>query len=389
MSTNQTSTRRVQTLESLSTSQKEAIRKIPPFGSAAPDVMNVRYPASNFTSRDHFEAERDGVLRHMALPIMPSAMLREPGTAMPMDAHGLPLLLVRDRAGVLRVFLNACQHKGAKLLEGCEARKLGRLTCPYHSWTFGLDGSLLSIARQDAFADIDKADFNLAELSAREFGGIVWVGLDRKRETDFSNLVPELEADLKALEIPDAHLYGHRRFRLNANWKLVLEPFMESYHVPRLHAASIGDLFGDVHRIIDLLGPHQRKTAGKVNYHPDMLDAEGENIHKIITFAYQLFPTAVLITSPYYTSIMILMPLSERETIVDYYMLTLEEPQTEKAREVSARSLELILKVFGEEDFRAAQISQEGLESGALDFMTYGGMENTIPMFYRQIDALL
>lgn len=389
MSSTPTTARRIQTLESLNENQIAAIRKIPPYGSVPPEVMNVRYPATNFTSRERFETERDRVLRRMALPIMPAGLVREPGTAKPIEAYGMPLLVARDKAGKLRVFLNACQHKGAKLVEGCEARKLSRFTCPYHSWTFGLDGDLLAIARQDAFENIDKADYKLAELPSREFGGIVWAGLDRKAETDFSNLVPEIEADLVSLEIPTAHVYDHRRFRLKANWKLVLEPFMESYHVPRLHAASIGDLFGDVTRIIDLLGPHQRKTAGKVNFQPEMLDAEGENIHKTVTFAYQLFPTAVLITSPYYISIMILMPVGERETVVDYYMLNLQEPQTEKAREISARSFELILKVFGEEDFRAAEISQEGLDSGALEFMTYGGMENTIPMFYRQLDAAI
>ena len=120
-----------------------------------------------------------------------------------------------------------------------------------------------------------------------------------------------------------------------------------------------------------------------------MLDIEGENIHKTVTFAYQVFPNAVVITSPYYTSIMILMPVSERETVVDYYMLTLEPPQSQKAEDLYARSLALVLKVFGEEDFRAAEISQVGLESGALDQMTYGGMENTIPMYYEQLEARL
>ena len=154
-------------------------------------------------------------------------------------------------------------------------------------------------------------------------------------------------------------------------------------------ASSIGALFGDITRIIDLLGPHQRKVAGKVNYLPEMLEAEGENIHKTVTFAYQLFPNAVLITSPYYTSIMILMPVSERETVVDYYMMTLESPQSPKAEDLDARSLALVLKVFGEEDFRAAEISQVGLDSGALERMTYGGMENTIPMYYEELEAQL
>lgn len=380
---------RFQTLDALNASQQEAIRAIPPYGTQPPPVMTRHYAVSNFTDNERFALERERVFRRLPVPIIPSARLPEPKTVLAHDGYGLPLAIVRDKEGKVRVFLNACKHKGAKLVERCDAHKAVRLTCPYHSWTYALDGKLLAIARDDAFDSIDKADFPLTELPSREFGGIVWAVLDPKAKPDFSTLDPALGADLDSLEIPRAHLYDHKSFDLEANWKLVLEPFMESYHVPRLHASSIGQLFGDVTRIIDLLGPHQRKVAGKVDYQPEMLDETDGNIHKIVTFAYQLFPNAVLITSPYYTSLMILMPRSERRTRVDYYMLLLEEPLTEKAKEVAKRSFDLVLKVFGGEDFRAAEISQEGLESGALDQMTYGGMENTIPMFYDQLDECL
>lgn len=380
---------RFQELDSLSASQIRAVREIPPFGTQPPPAMTKHYPTKNFVDHARFKLEQERVFKRIALPLMPSAMLPEPGNAIAHQGYGLPLLVVRGKDNQVRVFLNACKHKGAKLVESCNVEKASRFTCPYHSWTYGLDGSLLAVARNDAFEAISRSDFALTELQSREFGGLIWVGIDRHQETDFSALVPELGADFDSLELGTAHVYGRRTFRLKANWKLVLEPFMESYHVPRLHKSSIGDLFGDVTRVVDLVGPHQRKTAGKANYHPDMLGSEPGNIHKLVTFAYQLFPSGVLITSPYYISVMILMPASERETVVDYYMLTREAPQTPKAEELYSRSLDLILKVFGEEDFRAAEISQEGLESGALENMTYGGMENTIPMFYDQLEDQL
>ncbi len=380
---------RIQVLSSLNPSQIEAIRQIPPYGTQPPPVMTKHYPASNFTASAQFALEQERVFRRMAVPVMPSAMIKAPGTVVAHDGYGLPLLLVRAKDGTVRVFLNACKHKGAKLVESCEVHKASRMTCPYHSWTYGLDGSLLAIARQDAFEAVSKADFALTELASREFGGFIWASLDRHAEPDFSALTPELAADFESLELPRAHVYGRQTFQIKANWKLVLEPFMESYHVPRLHAGSIGALFGDITRVVDQIGPHQRKTAGKINYQPEMLDIEGENIHKTVTFAYQVFPNAVVITSPYYTTIMILMPVSERETVLDFYMLTLEPPQNQKGEDLYARSLELVLKVFGEEDFRAAEISQVGLESGALEQMTYGGMENTIPMYYEQLEARL
>ncbi|QYU69006.1 Rieske 2Fe-2S domain-containing protein [Leptolyngbya sp. 15MV] len=384
-----TATKPFQRLSDLNPSQIAAIRAIPPFGTQSPPVMTRHYPTSAFTGAQRFAEEQAKVFRRMAVPVIPSALLPEPGTAIAHDGYGLPLLIARDKAGTVRVFLNACQHKGAKLIEDCDVHRVARFTCPYHSWTYGLDGRLLAAARADAFEALEKADYALAELAAREFAGLVWAGLDRNNPPDFAQLVPELEDDFAALDLPTAHVYGRRTFAVAANWKLVLEPFMESYHVPRLHAGSIGALFGDITRIIDLLGPHQRKVAGKIDYQPEMLESEPGNIHKVVTFAYQVFPNAVLITSPYYTSLMILMPRSARETLVDYYMLVREPASNAKVEALHARSYELVQQVFGGEDFRAAEISQQGLDSGALERMTYGGMENTIPMFYDELDAQL
>jgi phenylpropionate dioxygenase-like ring-hydroxylating dioxygenase large terminal subunit len=381
--------RKVATLEALSPSQIAAIRAIPEFNTVPPPVATETRPVSIFLDPAQYALEQERVFRRLAVPVTLSAALPEPGSVIGHEGYGLPLVIARAKDGKVRAFLNACKHKGAKLVEDCEHHKMSRLTCPYHAWTFGLDGKLLAVARSDAFEAIDKASYGLTELACREHGGIVWVSLNRHAEPDFSGLIPELEADLDALGIGGMMLYGRRTFQVKANWKLVMEPFMESYHVPRLHAASIGDLFGDVTRVIDELGPHQRKVAGKVNYKPEMADIPGENIHKTVTHAYQIFPNAVLITSPYYISFMTLMPKSVDETTVEYFNLVPGPPPSEKVAELYRRSFELVLQVFGDEDFRAAEISQAGLASGALDHVTYGGMETTIPMYYRQLEARL
>ncbi|MBN2973360.1 aromatic ring-hydroxylating dioxygenase subunit alpha [Roseomonas aeriglobus] len=381
--------RKVATLETLNASQIAAIRAIPEYNTVPPPVLTETRPVSIFLDQARFDQEQASIFRKLAVPVTLSAALPEPGSVIGHEGYGLPLIVARAKDGKVRAFLNACKHKGSKLVEDCAHHKMARLTCPYHAWTYGLDGRLLAVARGDAFEAIDKADYALTELACREHGGIVWVSLNRHAEPDFSALMPELEDDLNALGIPGMTLYGRKTFHVKANWKLVLEPFMESYHVPRLHAGSIGELFGDVTRVIDQFGPHQRKIAGKIRYKPEMLDLPGENIHKTVTHAYQIFPNAVLITSPYYMSFMTLMPKAPGETIVEYFNLVPGEAPNEKVADLYRRSYELVLHVFGNEDFRAAEISHAGLASGALDVVTYGGMENTIPMYYEQLEARL
>ncbi len=391
-------TPRKPTLNDLSPSQIEDIRKIPahdaghepvPIADWLKPVIKKTRPASIFLDQKHFDLEQRSVFRRLPVPLMPSSRLPEPGSAVAFDGYGMALLVVRDKEGQIGLYYNACQHKGSKLIEDCKVHKLSRLVCPYHSWTYALDGKLLGAARSELFEEFDKSEYHLPTLPVREHAGIIWGVLDRAIDPDWSGMDEGFAIDMQHLGVPDAYLYDTKRFDLKANWKLVLEPFMESYHVTRLHRDSIGDLFRDMPVIVSKLGPHQRKVAGKVQFEPEMIENRDENIHKTVTHAYQIFPNAVLITSPYYISMMVLMPRAPDRTLVDYYMLLPEEPVTDKAKDIAKRSYDLVLDVFGNEDFRASQTAHEGLASGGLGKLTYGGMENTIPTYYDQLESHL
>lgn len=379
----------IQTFDMLSVGQRAAMRRIARHDEAHAPQIEATRPASNFVSQERFDLEQAHVFRKRAIPLTISALVAEPGTAMGHESTGLPLIVSRDRDGKVHVFLNACQHKGAKLLETCEPIKTGRMTCPYHAWTFGVDGKLIGVARPETFINLDKSKRNLAELPSREQGGIIWVMLDRHAEPDFSSLVPELGDDLDALEIGSAHVYGRKTFDVNANWKLVLEPFLEGYHVQRLHASTVGPLYADVPNVVDKLGPTIRQISGKVNFTPDDLELPGENIHKTVTTVYNIFPNCVVITSPWYISVMFLHARAPDRTMVDYHMLTRVAPDNPKGEALYKKSYDMILDVFGNEDYRAAQISHAGLATGALDTVVYSGLEATVPTYYEVLESFL
>jgi len=379
----------IQTYDMLSKGQREAMKRIARHDEATVPQIEVTRPVSIFLSQERFDAEQNAIFKKRAIPLTISALLPEPGMAMGHESTGLPLIVSRDRDGKVHVFLNACQHKGAKLLETCEPVKSGRMTCPYHAWTFGVDGKLIGVARAETFINLDKSKRNLAELPSREHGGIIWVMLDRHAEPDFSSLVPELGEDLDALELGTAHVYGRKSFDVNANWKLVLEPFLEGYHVQRLHASTVGPLYADVPNVVDKLGPTIRQISGKVNFTPEDLDIPGENIHKTVTTVYNLFPNGVVITSPWYISIMILHPRGPDRTIVDYHNLTRVAPDNPKAENLYKTSYDMVLDVFGNEDFRAAEISHAGLATGALESVVYSGLEASIPAYYGILESYL
>lgn len=381
--------RKLTTLADLTPSQIEAIRQIPAEKDAVVVPFGATRPNAIFTGRERFDLEQEKIFRRYPVPVTVSALL-EPGSIVANDSYGFPMLVSRTRDGTIKAFVNACQHKGSKIIEDCAVHKQGRVTCPYHAWTYGIDGKLIGVSRSEAFQGLDKSQRGLVELEAREWGGIVYVQLNRDIPADWSNLSQQVADDFTAIGIPSAHVYGRKSFDLKANWKVVLEPFLEGYHVQRLHAASIGDKFQDAPNIVDMFGPNIRQVSGRIGYVPEMLDEDAAaNVHKLVTHAYTAFPNCVVVTSQYYTSVMLLMPRGPDRTTVEYFMLTPEAASTPKAEEVFARSYELILSVFGGEDFRAAEISQQGLNAGVPEETVYCGLETNIVRYYEAIEALL
>ncbi|MFM6854800.1 MAG: aromatic ring-hydroxylating oxygenase subunit alpha [Sphingopyxis sp.] len=376
-------------MAALTASQQAAIRLIPAEADAVTQPASATRPNAIFTGQARYDAEQAGIFRRFPVPVTLSALLPDAGSVVAHDGYGIPLLISRTRDGAIRAFINACQHKGAKLVEDCAVHKQGRLTCPYHAWTYGIDGKLIGVARADMFADLDKSARNLVELPAREWGGVIYVQLDGGA-ADWSNLSDQIAQDFTALGIASGHVYGRRTFDLKANWKVVLEPFLEGYHVQRLHAASIGNLFVDAPNIVDFFGANVRQVSGRIGYDPAMLDEDADgNIHKLVTHAYTAFPNCVVVTSQYYTSVMILMPRAPDRTVVEYFMLTPGPATTQKAQEVFARSFQLIQDVFGGEDFRAAELSQAGLAAGVPEHTVYCGLEANIIGYYDAIETLL
>ncbi|GGE00291.1 hypothetical protein GCM10011529_03090 [Polymorphobacter glacialis] len=381
--------RKVTRLVDLTASQQAAIRRIP----AEKDAVNVPIAASRpnaiFTGQARFDAEQAGIFRRYPVPITLEAVLAEPGSVVAVEAYGMPLLVTRTRDDEIRVFINSCQHKGSKLVEDCEVHKQSRLTCPYHAWTYGLDGRLVGVARAEMFEGLDKGSRGLKQLPSRLWGGVVYAQLDG-RDPDWSQVSDQVTADFKAFGMAGAHVYGRKSFELKANWKLVLEPFLEGYHVQRLHAASIGRLFVDAPNIVDMFGANVRQVSGRIGYEPSMVDDDPEgNVHKLVTHAYTAFPNVVVVTSQYYISVMILVPRGVDHTTVHYFMLTPGPATTPKAEEVFERSYDLIIKVFGGEDFRAAEISQAGLSTGYPETTLYCGLEANIVNYYDAIEALM
>jgi phenylpropionate dioxygenase-like ring-hydroxylating dioxygenase large terminal subunit len=156
----------------------------------------------------------------------------EEGDSMVYAAPGVSLLVVRGGAGVVRAFHNSCLHRGTQLRSG--PGRVGELRCPFHGFTWNLDGTFAGMPCPWDFPDVDAGDFALPEAGVATWGGFVFVNVDPGAEPlgDYLEILPEHFA---SWDLGERYVAAHVVRALPCNWKVALEAFIESYHTVSVH----------------------------------------------------------------------------------------------------------------------------------------------------------
>ena len=375
--------------------QMDLFRRVLAGAAGRPDLTAVPQtcvPVQHYTDADVFAREQAGLFRRFPLCLTHESALAEPGCVRTHDATGLPIVLTRDRAGALHAFLNVCRHRGTRLISEEGVCKRTRLVCPYHGWAYGLDGALKAVPLEDdGFPGLDKQAFGLARLPLEVRDGLVWVLPDPAGRLDLDHHLAGLDGDFASFGLADHGVFAERATPVEANWKLIMDAFLEAYHIPRLHRNTLAGFFLDTSAAADRVGWHVRSAVGRTSIRE--LEHEPESVWDMrahVTFSYTLFPNVVLIFSPDYVNHLALYPQAPDRTLAVNTMLIPEAPTTPEAADHWRRSFDLIDGgVFQAEDFKAAALIQRGLSSGANDVLTLGRIENGIRDFHDAVERAL
>jgi phenylpropionate dioxygenase-like ring-hydroxylating dioxygenase large terminal subunit len=214
-------------------------------------------PYSWYTDEELLRRERARIFASSWQYAGRAVQVEQPGSFLATDAGGIPILVTRDATGELRAFLNVCRHRGAVLTEGCGERST--IQCHYHAWTYGLDGALRTAPRSNREADFDKSELSLLPASVGTWGPFLFVNPapDATPLDEHLGDLPELLA--RDIDIDGLVFHSRVEFGANANWKIVVENFLECYHCATAHPAFSAEV--DVHPDRYLLETHPTFNA--------------------------------------------------------------------------------------------------------------------------------
>jgi phenylpropionate dioxygenase-like ring-hydroxylating dioxygenase large terminal subunit len=194
-------------------------------------------PPHCYTSDEFFRREIERVFtRHWQFAGR-AEQLAAPGDYCCYDGPGGPVVLLRDNDNRIRAYANTCRHRGSRLLSGSGSCK--RIVCPYHSWSYGLDGELVGAPGMRGADGFDTADFPLLEVAVDSWAGFVFIHYQPDPEPLASHLgnLPEKFASHRC---GDLRLVDKLEFEIDANWKLLAENALEAYHTGSVHRATLG-----------------------------------------------------------------------------------------------------------------------------------------------------
>jgi len=340
-----------------------------------------REPVSHYLSQERFEAEC-ALIRRYPTPFCPSAALPERGSYLARMAAGNPIVVTRDSDGAVRAFVNACRHRGMQVAEGSGCAKA--LSCPYHGWTYGLDGSLKGIPGQSGFPELARSEHGLKAVAAIERGGIIYV--QQEGDIDPRRLTHALD-----YFSPDQPLFDQKVLTDSANWKLLYETLMEGYHIKSLHRESFYPFGYDNLNVVETFGPHSRVVYPfqRIEQLREVPPSD-RSLTGLVTSVYMLFPNASISVLSKHTNLVVLEPVSPTESQwVIYSLINTASDGKPFELEEAKRDAAFVNDSGQEEDRAAAAAIQQTLASGANSHLTFGHFEKAIVHFHQQLTNAL
>jgi len=306
------------------------------------------------------------------------------------------VIVIRQKGGGVKAFVNLCRHRGALLEdESCGKRRL--FSCPYHRWSYDIDGSLRTITRDTTVGDVDRSELGLVELACEERHGFIWV-IDRAGvDIDVAAwLGPEMDEILAGYGIEDLLCVREEGFDEPVNWKIMQDAFLDGYHIQYAHPNTAGKIIHTNVMAFEDFGHHSRFVAPRKTIDRWLEEDPGDaSLVNYVTETHFLGPNSTLLKQPDHFQLITFRPHHESPTrsVMEMRLLV---PGAERAGMTDERwtrlwdkNWQILLDVLHAEDFPVLRSSQQGMSSRNAGPMLLGRNEVANHLFRRSVHRLL
>ena len=350
-------------------------------------------PNAHYVDPAIFAEEKQALLATQWAGLAVAADVPEPGDAVPITFLDMPLLLIRDKAGKVRVFQNICRHRGMILVE--EPRKIeGAIRCPYHSWCYSTEGRLVitphvggpGINEHDG---IDRDLLGLIEVRSHIWRDVVWINISGDAP-DFTDAMASVIDRWSEFDKPLFHGGADSRFSLTVqcNWKLAVENYCESYHLPWVHPGLNSYSKLEDHYHIEQPGAFSGQGTTvyrQLTAEDGLVFADFEGLSPVWDTAAEyisVFPNVLFGVHRDHAFTIILMPVSHEKTVENVHIYYATDSSSPKLRAANTEQWKLVF----EEDIFVVQGMQRGRAAPGFDGGRFSPvMDNPTHLFHEWV----
>jgi len=347
-------------------------------------------PREYFVSAEIFRAEHERIFGQSWLLAGHASQLALEGSCFLFEIGRESVVVVRDGAGEIRAFHNHCRHRGSRLCQEQTTRLGPAIQCPYHAWTYGLDGALRAAPNMKEVAGFDRADYPLHRVALENWEGLLFLNL-AQRPAPFAASLPALVGRFGQWRLPELRSVHSTVYEVEANWKLFFHNYSECYHCPTVHPhlnklTPYRNTENDLDEGPVLGGPMWLSDpSGSMTMHggrcaPPLAGLSAAERSRV--FYYTLFPSAFLSLHPDYVLVHRAVPLSvERTRIVcDWFF----HPDAIAAPGFDPQPAIAFWDLTNRQDWELCANAYRGVVSNAWQPGPYSELESQLAAFDRQ-----
>jgi Rieske 2Fe-2S family protein len=339
-------------------------------------------PGRYYTSPDTFAEEFERVFARHWVCVARGESIAEPGAYVLADVAGENIIVLRDHGSSVRAFYNVCRHRGTRLCEATSGKLSQTIQCPYHAWTYRLDGRLVGAPHMDEVEDFDKRDYPLHPVAIGGWEGFVFVNLASEPEP-FERAFAPLARRFTRFNLAALRTVRRIEYDVKANWKLILQNYNECLHCPTIHpelttklpyTSGANDLVDGpfLGGYMEIRAPHESATiTGRACAVP-LVDGPGEDAGR--AYYYSIFPSMMLSIHPDYAVFYTVHPKAPTESrVVCEWMV---RPEAPTAPGYNIRDAEEFWDRTNRQDWHICEQSQLGVSSRVYQPGPYSARES-------------